>query len=300
MQRLSSDRGAVAVMTALLLVPLLVCAALVVDIGSDYVQRRQLQNAADAAALAVAQDCKVGNCSTTHNQTTADFFKTANIPNRTVTATVLSATASSVTVRTTEVVNYVFGPVIGVRNNTVAAQATASWTSPTGGQSVLPLAISLCSFNAQTGGGQPTGTTPVTIETSKNDNTKCTGPSGNVVPGGFGWLKIDDVPGCVVTTSITNVVYSKPGASRPCDDSYFTAQLQQTVLLPIFDVAGGNGTNAWYQIYGYAAFRFTGFHFQGSHLSIQGYFTVLLDQFPTFTYGAGGPSLGTQVVTLTA
>lgn len=300
MQRLRDDRGAVAVLTALLLVPLMVCAALVVDIGASYVQRRQLQNAADASALAIAQDCGKGNCSAGNNQTTANSFTSANAPGRAATAQVAPVTGNTVTVTTKATVNYAFAPVIGISNNTVTAKASASWGSPTGGQSILPLAISLCSFKAQTGGGHPTGTTPVTIQTSKDDNTECTGPSGNVVPGGFGWLKIDDVPGCIVTTSITNVVYSKPGASRPCDDSYFTAQLQQTVLLPIFDVAGGNGANAWYQIYGYAAFRFTGFNFQGSHLSIQGYFTVFLDQFPTFTYGAGSPDLGARAVTLTA
>ena len=29
----------------------------------------------------------------------------------------------------------------------------------------------------------------------------------------------------------------------------------QTVLLPIFDDVGGSGSNAWYRVYGYAAFR---------------------------------------------
>ena len=55
--RLSDERGATAVVFALLLVPVLGFAAIAVDVGSLYAERARLQVAADAAALAVAQDC---------------------------------------------------------------------------------------------------------------------------------------------------------------------------------------------------------------------------------------------------
>ena len=60
LRRLDRDdeRGAVAIMTALLLVVLLVAAAFAVDAGNAYAQNRQLSVAADAAALAAA--AKVG------------------------------------------------------------------------------------------------------------------------------------------------------------------------------------------------------------------------------------------------
>jgi hypothetical protein len=51
------DDGAIAVMVAVLLVVLLGAAAFAVDAGSIYWERRQLQNAADAAALALAAGC---------------------------------------------------------------------------------------------------------------------------------------------------------------------------------------------------------------------------------------------------
>ena len=60
--RLSDERGATAVVFALLLVPVLGFAAIAVDIGSLYAERARLQVAADAAAIAVAQDCSRGNC----------------------------------------------------------------------------------------------------------------------------------------------------------------------------------------------------------------------------------------------
>lgn len=58
MRRLRNDDGASAIVVAIVLpVVLLGMAALTLDIGSMYVQKRQLQNGADAAALAVARDC---------------------------------------------------------------------------------------------------------------------------------------------------------------------------------------------------------------------------------------------------
>ena len=45
-----------------MLVALIGVGALVIDVGRLYVERRDLQNGADAAALAVAQDCAAGDC----------------------------------------------------------------------------------------------------------------------------------------------------------------------------------------------------------------------------------------------
>jgi len=70
-QRLRRDDGAVAVITALLMVALLGFAAVSVDVGANYAERRQLQNGADAAALAVAQEssCRTSATPTTTAQT---------------------------------------------------------------------------------------------------------------------------------------------------------------------------------------------------------------------------------------
>jgi Flp pilus assembly protein TadG len=63
-----SDEGAIAIIAAVLfgLGVVLAMAALTVDVGTIYGERRQLQNGADAAALAVAQDaatlCSTGPC----------------------------------------------------------------------------------------------------------------------------------------------------------------------------------------------------------------------------------------------
>jgi Flp pilus assembly protein TadG len=60
----SDDRGAVAVLIAVLIGSgvLTGMGALVVGIGQLYAERAQLQNGADAAALAVAKSCALGTC----------------------------------------------------------------------------------------------------------------------------------------------------------------------------------------------------------------------------------------------
>jgi hypothetical protein len=70
LNRPAGDDGAVAVLVALLVSTVLLgMGALVLDVGSLYAERRQLQNGADAGALAVAQDCAAptgcGTASTT-------------------------------------------------------------------------------------------------------------------------------------------------------------------------------------------------------------------------------------------
>src|SRR4051812_38667513 len=51
------QRGATAVIVALVLVVLIGCGAIVVDVGALYQERRTLQNSSDAGALALAKDC---------------------------------------------------------------------------------------------------------------------------------------------------------------------------------------------------------------------------------------------------
>jgi Flp pilus assembly protein TadG len=56
------DHGAILVMVALMLTALLGVGAIVLDLGKLYVEKRELQNGADAAVLAVAQDSRRAGC----------------------------------------------------------------------------------------------------------------------------------------------------------------------------------------------------------------------------------------------
>jgi Flp pilus assembly protein TadG len=306
-----NERGAVSVVVALLMVPLIGLAAISLDVAGLWAKRQQLQTGADAAALAIAQNCGSGNCGSP--ATTAQSLAQLNINNGAATGTVLnsvSVSSGTVTVRTSGIRQNRFAPIFGVNQTTVTATATAKWGAPSGGTALLPLAFSWCEFKAQTGGGLPSGTTSYIINFTKTSGTTCTGPSNNIVPGGFGWLTVNSGT-CQTSGTIGGNLASSTGNSPPgtCSPADFAALQNRTVLLPIFDVAGGTGNNAWYHLYGYAAFKITGYYFAGQYgwnnpcsgnaRCIKGYFARFVDLSQAFTYSTSAPQLGADIVKLT-
>lgn len=313
MQRLTlrDERGAVSVMVALLMVPLIGFAAIAVDLSAVYAERVQLQNGADAAALAIGADCARGACGSP--QSTADALTEANYDEAGSTrgTPTVSLGAGQVTVTNPGVQSHWFAPVLGVDSTEVSASATVGWGAISTATAALPLTFSLCEFRLQTGGGAPSGTTERLIKLSKDARTDCTGPSNNVVPGGFGWVKTDPGGGCAATSSVGGRLSSDTGNVVPnaCKDSgYLDGLVGTTILLPIFDAAGGNGNNAWYQVYGFAAFRLSGYFFQnkyqqspggcGKDQCLRGYFTGFVD-LADVPHAPGAPDLGARVVYLT-
>lgn len=309
--RLSDERGATAVIFALILVPVLGFAAIAVDIGSLYAEQSRLQVAADAAAIAVAQDCSRGNCG--DMLATARAMVVANDGAAAAGQPVLSNSPLSVTVAGRTPVTHWFAPVIGHDSTAVSASATVGWGAPSHGTAVLPLTFSWCSFEAQTGGGLPSTTTVQTIQLTKSAGVaSCTGPSGNVVPGGFGFL-VSDHGACAVTSAVQQQVTSSPGNTPPsgCNPSDFAGYLGRTVLLPIFDDFGGTGSGAWYQVYGFAAFTLTGYDFggqfntgknvcggNGSYRCVTGYYTRFVELDDSWNYSPTAPTLGATVLRL--
>mgnify|MGYP000270931496 CR=1 FL=1 len=62
-QRSDRERGAVGVLVAVMMLVLIGAGAMAVDVGQIYAERAQLQNVADAGAMAAAQRChKAGGC----------------------------------------------------------------------------------------------------------------------------------------------------------------------------------------------------------------------------------------------
>jgi Flp pilus assembly protein TadG len=310
-RRLSGERGATAVIFALLLVPALGFAAIAVDVGSLYAERARLQVAADAAALAVAQDCSRGSCG--DMLATARSLVAANDGDASAAQPVLDSDPLSVSVTGRTPVQHWFAPVIGHDATAVSATATVGWGGPSQGTAVLPLTFSWCSFKAQTGGGLPSTTTLQTIKLSKSAGVAdCTGPSGNVVPGGFGFV-VTDNGRCEVTSALDGRMTSSTGNTPPkgCEVADFAGHVGQTVLLPIFDEFGGTGSGAWYRVYGYAAFTLTGYDFggqfntakkacggNGSDRCVIGYFTRFVELSDRWNYSPDAPQLGACILRL--
>jgi len=321
-QRLSDERGAVGVMVALLMVPLIGFAAISIDVAAMWAERQQLQTGADAGALALAQDCARGSCG--DGVGAAQALAAANIEDGEATASVSSFGAGEVSVTTSGVREHIFAPVLGISSSTIVAESSAGWGFPTGGSALLPLAISWCEFQAQTGGGLPSGNAARTILLAEQpepaalpedpeavvvpaEATSCAGPSGEV-PSGFGWLTTDS--GCETTSSIAGGAAGSAGGSvsAGCSSTGFSELQGRTVLLPIFDSYAGTDGAGGYGVLGYAAFTLTGYHFagrfqwgspcSGSDSCISGSFTRFADLSDHFDYDGGAPQLGAAVVSL--
>ena len=242
MQRIRDERGAVGVVVALLMVPLIGFAAIAIDVSAMYAERQQLQSGADAGALAIAQDCGRGACGSTGQ--TAQTFATSNLNKASSTATVTSLTAPQVTVRNTGIKQHWFAPVLGVTLTSISASATVAWGSPTGGTAELPLAILLCEWRKQTGGGMPSGTTPTIISQSprRHATPDCTGPSGTRSPEASAGSR--PTPACVRRAASHR--RGPPLRSGQLGSEQLLVQRPRglagkTVLLPIFDAYAGPG-----------------------------------------------------------
>ncbi|MEQ8841081.1 MAG: pilus assembly protein TadG-related protein [Acidimicrobiales bacterium] len=289
---MSDDRGAVAIVMALCLVIITVIAALVIDGSRLYQERAELQNGADAAALAIARDCVEGACGAVY--TTAEAYADPNandgasrVPGggitfpgtNTVRVLVSTDDAGANIDGDTTTVDYTFARVVGLDGKEVSAVAVASWGSVGSGSSI-PLTASLCEFNTATANGSnfasgpPFSGAPVVISFHsggpQDPTSPCpAGPAGKDIPGGFGWLDIDSP--CQAVIDENNFVGANPGNGNPGNGSIDCTQADflgpglsgQTVLLPIYNDVTGTGQPASYRIEGFAAFHITGIRFPG-------------------------------------
>lgn len=267
-RRLRSERGATAVLVGILMVPLLGCLAIALDVGAVYVERAQLQNGADAAALAIAQDCAHGVCSdpaalaaSFANDNANDGAANVLTPTFPNDHTVTVSDSTRVAGTNADAINHPFAKFIGVDSTTVHATATAEWGPVGNGPAILPLALSYCDFLAS---GSLTAA-KVTIFYDENKTCKKAPDTGDI-PGGFGWLTQN--PGtCEASVDFSAAtVPSEPGNSQPSDCDATLQSLQgKTILIPIFDSSTGTGSNGVFHLYAFAAFKVTGWKFAGGN-----------------------------------
>ncbi|WP_294179704.1 pilus assembly protein TadG-related protein [uncultured Schumannella sp.] len=318
------DTGASAILIGLLMIPLLGGLAISVDVGMLYSERAQLQNGADAAALAVGADCAdAGGCS--QSVSIANQFADLNTVDGSAFAfnpTFPTSTSATVVARTEQAdggigVRHPFAQFLGFTETTVTAEATVEWGSPRAGY-VLPLALSYCEFeNADL---------EVRTLIQYDTNKPCKGPIGQPIAGGFGWL--DQLPDrCEAFVDLDDpLVGSDPGNDPPknCEDLFQTLE-GTTVLIPVYDCSyaankpgdcsnGVNGQKGVYRIWAFAAFYVTGWKFSGNGngimhnpdplapactgncRGIQGYFQEWVEVGGDWELG--GPGLAVTVVRL--
>ncbi|MET4589094.1 TadE/TadG family type IV pilus assembly protein [Arthrobacter sp. 754] len=285
------QRGAATIFVAVLMVALLGVSALAVDVGAMYAEKAQVQNGADATALAIGGDCAKGlNCTAAM---AASANRLANENANDASTGVFSVTqpnANTVRVETNareagtgaDHFSLFFAKVLGMDATGITAAAEVSW-GPPGSGSTLPWTVSECVFRKyltpsqltelDTSGkftGDPIPT-HILLRYDKNapDYPGCAVQNG-YEPGGFGWL----VPNAECSTDIVagGTVLGQPGNSFPkvggsdkvCQD-VLAGILNEPVLIPLFSSAlDGGGDKTKYKLIGFAAFEVTGYRFGGS------------------------------------
>lgn len=275
----SKERGAISVLVALLLVTLLGSAAVAVDIGVIYAERAQLQNGADASAIALAQKCARNTtdplCSTTSSlagtladQNALDGMSKVHTIELDKAARTLSVTTSAKEAGGTDnSVSLFFANILGIPTQEVGARSSVIWGSPVAGRTAFPLAFSVCQVKDNID-----GSLQLLQEHGKGANPGCLyGPSGAAVAGGFGWLA-PDTGKCGGSIDLAlSEGGSDTGSNAPvhCATELthwadeINAGRKVIVLLPVFNQVTGAGSGAIYGLVSFAAFDVTGWKFSG-------------------------------------
>lgn len=330
-----SQRGAVSVMVAVLLVALLGTAALAVDVGAMYAEKAQIQNGADSSALAIATDCANGDCG--DYEATGMLLANANANDSSTGVSSISFPGpTTVRVETNareagsgnDHFSLFFARVMGFETAEIAAAAEASWGAPSAA-TTLPWTISQCVFETFLSPSQLTEfhstgdftgdpiPTRILLRYDQNVPTfpGCEAQNG-YAPGGFGWLDLDN--GCSTDIDIANQeVGSNPGNDFPniCNSILPTLR-DEPVLIPVFTEATKNGQKTRYELSGFLAFQITGFKLGGGPTltqldplapnceggncrGIQGYFTRFVSIAEGISSTGGVPNFGATSVSLT-
>lgn len=283
------DRGAIGVLIGVLIGGgvLLGLGALVIDVGMLYSERAQLQNGADAAAVSVAESCARGTCNPAIAQTYLDANANDGVsavdqadggvcgsftqgcsspvgamvdcpPNPAGVNYVDVHTSTQTPSGSTVVPPFFARALLGngsYAGTNVKACAQAEW-GPAFKSDSVAFAMSLCEWNSL--GSNPYGTEVAVVE--HGNANPCTGPSGQQLAGGFGWLAGTN---CTATLNLSNppliTAESKPGKSLPagCVTALQNA-LNTVVFLPVFNAYSLNGNNGTFYLIGLAAFYLNG------------------------------------------
>ncbi|MDF2052501.1 pilus assembly protein TadG-related protein [Arthrobacter sp. Cr_A7] len=305
---IEGERGASGVLVAVMVLVLLGVGAMAVDVGQIYAERAELQNAADAGALAGADLCSaVGGCTQADANVVANALADQNSKDGNSNVRFVDlAVPGEVTVSTSTInaangsgfLTKLFANALNVTDVGVGATATANWLYPTTGRSVLPLTFATCEFIED---GLPH---KILTQGGGGGAEDCNGrnPSNQIIPGGFAWLAPDGNTGCNVTAEVGEWSQTSAGASMPigCGSLFNSSLVGQTVAIPVYaytckDVfTPCSGNNVQYMIEKWAGFEVQGWEFPGNTYDPGNVFTDSeKGLYGTFVGYAADPSLFT-------
>jgi len=206
---LNEERGGVLILVALLMVALLSMTALAVDVGLLYSARRQMVNAADAAALAGAQELINGGDAIAVAKQYAILENQADDAQASLGYYNGSPTHNTVTVNTEKTVDYLFARALPLNEDSsdVAATATALIAPVVEMSGLIPIGIPEAVYSALTSGQE------YTIITFDN--------FGVIGPGNWGWVNLTGHHGQQSTgDQVNNIIYGYPELKKIGDQIY--------------------------------------------------------------------------------
>ena len=331
MRWLKRDEGISMVLVGVLLAVLLALAGMAVDLGVVYAERRELRNGADAAALAVAEDCgrKTKPCDEATAQATAEQYADANAGDAASAVQSIDLTFNSATTGRVQVVTSAWDPaagasgvrvpllsLLGFNRVDVGGRAAAIFDHPASAIAPLPAIIDVCEFFNAGGYGSGQTTLLYFLSPSSTDPAPAECPSNPAYmdfPGGFAWLEPNTGGSCAVALFSGTFAVSSTGEAVPVPECLSSAALraaiyEQDILLPLFDEVRAQDKE--YRVFGFSAFHVTaykltsgatyawpaGFKCPESPAStcLKGYFTSTT----VYTGDPGGEDLGVVLVKL--
>jgi hypothetical protein len=306
MSRLKNERGQALVVMALALTMMIGMAALALDVGHWFRDKRRLQGTADAAALAGAQQLPT---SPSGAQTMALNYANMNGGNVAGANIIVSSAYEpndTITVNGLRTDSGIFTGLFGVGSVSISAHAKARVGPPAQALAVAPMVVYCGHQLIQncTNNHTPQFNVPTTLDFD---------PMG--APGAFGMLNLDGQNGAVgASTEGQWIQYgfdkylglgkykSDPGAKFSSQNvrSALTSRLNSVLLFPVFDTLTGNGQNAQYNIIGWIGFYLTSFSVHGNSATLNGYFVTYIAQGILAQHSPGGGGVPSQNFGVTA
>ena len=294
--RLKSERGQAFVLTAVAMVMCLGMAALVLDVGNWFRDKRRLQGTVDAAALAGAQQLPDDSSGAQSQALSYANKNGGDVAGADIVITSQYQPNDTISVTGQRDDPGIFTKVIAISGAHISAKATARVGPPAQALHVAPMVV-YCGHSL--------------IQNCNNDHT----PQFNVpttmdydpmgAPGAFGMLDLDGESGAIgssteaawITTGFDKYLglgkyKSDPGAKFGSQNvqGALDQRLHTILLFPVFKTLDGTGSNADYDIIGWIGFYLQSYDIHGNSATLHGYFTSYIAQgiLSTSAPGSGG------------
>jgi len=293
MRRAQPERGQALVISVAALVAMLGMAALVLDVGAWFHQKRQLQATADAAALAGAQ-LLPDNPGGAKAQALAYANKNdGGVKAADIVVSSGPMPSDTISVKAQKDNSGVFSHVAGVLSVTIGASAKARVAVPVQAKGVAPIVVKNTHPLIKGSAGCPCFNQLTTMPLGKDG-----------APGSFDLINLDNSHGGTGQSILADWIlhgynsylglgqyYSDSGAKFNASEvqSALTDRIGTVLMFPVYDIIQGTGSNAQYHVIGWVGFHLNSFEVHGSAGSLSGYFTEYIAQGIQPTSGQPSP-----------